>query len=121
VTGVILSSGFARAGGGSAALPASGCALLGGASGSAQIKSPAKAEKVQRKKVERPHRKLRSVEYRAFSTAAIRVMITSSFSVAARLVGGDYASIDRAPLTLGILATYQRPRGSLCMQGHLAA
>jgi hypothetical protein len=48
-------------------------------------------------------------------------MITSSFSVAARLVGGDYASIDRAPLTLGILATYQRPRGSLCMQGHLAA
>jgi hypothetical protein len=48
-------------------------------------------------------------------------MITSSFSVAARLVGGDYASIDRAALTGGILATDQRPRESLCMLGHLAA
>jgi hypothetical protein len=87
VTGVILSSGFARAGGGvtSAAspLPASGCAPLGGLSGTAQIKSPAKTEKVQRKKVERPHLKLRNVEYRAFPAAAIRAMITSSFSIAA--------------------------------------
>jgi hypothetical protein len=78
-------------------LPASGCALLGGASGSAQIKSPAKAEKVQREKDERPHRKLRNAEYRAFSTAAIRVMIASSFSVAAAPAGRRRKSTSSRP------------------------
>ena len=66
MTGVILSSGFARKDGGVTSAagppPASGCALLGGRSGSAQIKSAAKADKVQRKKDERPHLKLRNVE-----------------------------------------------------------
>jgi hypothetical protein len=45
--------------------------------------SPAKAQTVQRNKNERPHRKPPNVEYRAFPTAATRVMITSSFSIVA--------------------------------------
>jgi hypothetical protein len=44
--------------------------------------SPAKAEKVQRKKDERPRRKPRSVECRAFPPVATRVIITSSLSIA---------------------------------------
>jgi DNA invertase Pin-like site-specific DNA recombinase len=50
---------------------------------------------VQRKKDKRPHRKLRNAEYRAFSTAAIRVMITSSFSVGASEIA-TALKIDRA-------------------------